>query len=160
MMLQGTLGSSARNIGIDFATAEDLPHLADLLAELFTLESDFKPERARQLRGLRAILDNAALGRLFVLRIGGKVAGMANALITVSTAEGGRVLLLEDVILRREHRGSGLGAQLVEHVLEWAREQGMTRVTLLADRDNRAALDFYRKLDFEHSNMMVLRRKL
>jgi GNAT superfamily N-acetyltransferase len=145
---------------IDFATADDLPQLADLLTELFTLESDFQPERDQQLRGLRAILDDPALGKLFVLRVNGKVAGMANALITISTAEGGPVLLLEDVIVSREHRGGGLGRRLVEHVLGWAHGQGMTRVTLLADRDNHAALDFYRTLGFELSNMTVLRRKL
>jgi GNAT superfamily N-acetyltransferase len=148
------------DIEINYATANDLPHLADLLAELFTLESDFHPERDKQMNGLRLILDNPSLGRLFVLRIGGKVAGMANALITISTAEGGRVLLLEDVIVRSEHRGGGLGRRLIEHVLQWAREQGMTRVTLLADRDNHAALDFYRKLGFENSNMTVLRKKM
>lgn len=147
------------NIYIDFATADDLPQLADLLAELFTLESDFRPDHDKQLRGLRLILDEPALGKLFVLRIDGKVAGMANALITVSTAEGGRVLLLEDVIVGREHRGGGLGRQLVGHVLGWAHGQGMTRVTLLADRDNSAALDFYRKLGFEVSSMKVLRHR-
>jgi GNAT superfamily N-acetyltransferase len=148
------------NIAIDFATAEDFPHLADLLAELFTLESDFAPERDKQLRGLRLILDEPALGKLFVLRIDGEVAGMANALITVSTAEGGKVLLLEDVIVSRAHRGGGLGRKLVEHVLAWAKQQGMTRVTLLADRDNHSALDFYRKLGFEGSHMTVLRKRL
>ncbi len=148
------------SIEIAFATATDLPQLADLLAELFMLESDFTPDHGKQLRGLRTILDEPALGRLFVLRVGGKVAGMANALITVSTAEGGRVLLLEDVIVSREHRSSGLGRQLVEHVLQWARKQGMTRVTLLADRDNQPALGFYRGLGFESSGMTVLRRKL
>jgi GNAT superfamily N-acetyltransferase len=147
-------------VKISFATPDDLPHLADLLAELFTLESDFQPERDKQINGLRLILDNPALGRLFVLRIGAKVAGMANALITISTAEGGRVLLLEDVIVSRAHRGGGLGRQLIEHVLDWARGQGMTRVTLLADRDNHFALDFYRKLGFENSNMTVLRKEL
>ncbi|OIR07748.1 mycothiol acetyltransferase [mine drainage metagenome] len=147
-------------IAIDFAQEDDLPQLADLIAELFTLESDFQPERDKQLRGLRRILGEPSLGRLFVLRIDGKVAGMANALITVSTAEGGRVLLLEDVIVGKEHRGNGLGRRLVEHVLAWAQEQGMTRVTLLADRDNHAALDFYRRLGFEHSNMLVLRKPL
>jgi GNAT superfamily N-acetyltransferase len=148
------------HIEIGFASAEDMPQLADLLHELFTLESDFKPERDKQLRGLRAILDNPDLGRLFVLHIDGEVAGMVNALITISTAEGGRVLLLEDVIVRREYRGGGLGKQLVEHVLGWAKERGMMRVTLLADRDNQPALDFYRKLGFENSNMTVLRKKL
>lgn len=147
-------------IAIDFAQEGDLPQLADLLAELFTLESDFRPERDRQLHALRLILGEPALGRLFVLRVDGRVAGMANALVTVSTAEGGRVLLLEDVIVRSEHRGGGLGRRLVEHVLAWAREQGMTRVTLLADRDNHTALDFYGRLGFEHSNMLVLRKPL
>jgi GNAT superfamily N-acetyltransferase len=143
---------------IDFATPLDLVALADLLAELFSLESDFRPERARQLAGLRLILDNPELGRLFVLRMQDRVVGMANALVTVSTAEGGRVLLLEDVIVQRDCRGRGLGKRLVEHVLAWAAAQGMTRVTLLADRDNAAALGFYRHLGFTDSQMQVLRR--
>jgi GNAT superfamily N-acetyltransferase len=148
------------DIHIDFATADDLPDLADLLAELFALESDFAPDRARQLAGLRLILEQPALGRLFVLRVAGRVAGMANALVTVSTAEGGRVLLLEDVIISGRHRGSGLGRRLVEHVFEWARGQGMTRVTLLADRANAPALAFYERLGFGPSAMRVLRRPL
>ena len=147
-------------IEINFATQGDLPQLADLLHDLFTLESDFHPVREKQLSGLRAILDNPVLGQLFVLRVEGKVAGMANALITVSTAEGGRVLLLEDVIVGREYRGGGLGRRLVEHVLAWAKAQGMTRVTLLADRDNQAALDFYGRLGFSSSHMTVLRKAL
>ncbi|MBU0687958.1 MAG: GNAT family N-acetyltransferase [Gammaproteobacteria bacterium] len=148
------------SISIDFAKPEDLPQLADLLSELFSLESDFTPDRDKQLRGLRLILDEPALGRLFVLRIAGQVAGMANALITVSTAEGGKVLLLEDVIVSQAHRGGGHGRKLVEHVLDWAREQGMTRATLLADRDNHPAQAFYRTLGFELSNMNVLRKRL
>ncbi|MCX7192549.1 MAG: GNAT family N-acetyltransferase [Proteobacteria bacterium] len=145
---------------IDFASASDLPQMADLLAELFTLENDFFPDRDRQLRGLRLILDTPAMGQLFVLREGKKVIAMANALITISTAEGGRVLLLEDVIVESECRGKGLGRQLVSHVLDWALDAGMTRVTLLADRDNHAALDFYGKLGFDSSHMTVLRKTL
>jgi len=146
-------------IEIGFAATADLPQLADLLAELFTLESDFIPDRERQLRGLRLILDNPALGRLFVLRDGERVLGMANALVTVSTAEGARVLLLEDVIVRRELRGNGLGRKLLEQVFAWAAAQGIARVTLLADKGNAAALDFYRKLGFDDSHMQVMRKQ-
>jgi GNAT superfamily N-acetyltransferase len=145
---------------IDFARAADLPAMADLLGELFTLESDFAPERERQIAGLQLILDHPASGRLFVVRVDGRVAGMANALFTISTALGAPVLLLEDVIIARGQRGSGLGRALVEHVLGWARSQGMARVTLLADRDNAAALAFYAKIGFSGSAMSVLRRSL
>jgi len=147
-------------IEISQAEYRDLDQLADLLAELFTLENDFRPDREKQLRGLRLILDNPTLGKLFVLRDHARVAGMANVLITVSTAEGCRVAVLEDVIVRDGYRGKGLGLQLVEHILAWASMEGMTRASLLADRDNKTALDFYRKLGFEHSHMVVLRRRL
>lgn len=158
-------GDVRRETGVvEFATAADLEAMADLLAELFTLESDFRPDRARQLAGLKLILDNPILGRLFVLRVedgtGCRVAGMANALITVSTAEGGRVLLLEDVIVGAAHRRAGLGRRLVEHVLAWAADEGMRRVTLLADKDNTPAQAFYRRLGFTGSNMTVLRRRV
>jgi ribosomal protein S18 acetylase RimI-like enzyme len=147
-------------IVIAFATEEDLPQMADLLAELFMLERDFSPEPYKQLRALRLILDNPAQGRLFVARDGAKVVGMANALITISTAEGGQALLLEDVIVKSNYRDRGLGRTLVEHVLDWGRAQDMIRVTLLADRENRAALDFYSKLGFVTSHMRVLRKLL
>lgn len=145
---------------VDFATEADLPAMADLLYELFTLESDFQPEREKQLRGLKLILDTPAIGKLFVLHADGQVAGMANALITVSTAQGTRVLLLEDVIVSKNFRAAGLGRQLVEHVCAWAKSEGMTRVTLLADRDNAKALAFYERLGFEKSAMVVRRRPL
>jgi hypothetical protein len=93
---------------IDFAAGTDIEAMADLLHELFTLESDFQPQRAKQLGALRWILDHPAHGRLFVLRDAGGVVGMANALISISTAEGGAVLILEDVIF-----GAGCG------VLTW-----------------------------------------
>ena len=145
---------------IDFATADDLEPMADLLAELFTLESDFEPERRKQIAGLRLILNNREVGQLFVLRVDGRVAGMANALFTVSTAEGRRVILLEDVIVKSAYRGTGLGRRLVEHILAWAAANGLPRVTLLADKDNAPALAFYERLGFEHSAMRVLRKTM
>ena len=144
---------------IDFATAADLDAMAGLLGELFALEADFAPDRARQLAALNWILDHPAHGRLFVLRDDGRVVGMANAMIGISTAEGGPVLILEDVILAASHRGGGDGRRLVEHVLAWAADQGMSRVTLLADKDNTAALAFYERLGFEESALVVRRRR-
>ena len=152
--------SITMNASIDFATHADIEAMADLLTELFTLESDFQPERDKQLRGLRLVLDNPQIGRLFVLRVEGEVAGMANALITISTAEGGPVLLLEDVIVKAGFRGRQFGRSLVEHVLDWARSNGMPRVTLLADKDNSPALAFYERLGFAPSAMKVLRKAI
>ncbi len=69
-------------------------------------------------------------------------------------------LLLEDVIVSKAWRGGGLGRKLVEHVFDWARSQGMARVTLLADQSNGPALAFYERLGFEKSAMAVRRKQL
>lgn len=148
------------DIRVDFAGQDDLPAMVDLLVELFSQEHDFVPEPDKQRAGLRLILDHPDMGRLFVLRVDGRVAGMANAVITISTAEGARAMLLEDVIVGREWRGRGLGARLVQHVLDWARAEGLTRATLLTDHDNAVGQAFYRRLGFAVSNMVVLRRRI
>lgn len=148
------------DIRVDFAGQDDLPAMVDLLVELFSQEHDFVPEPDKQRAGLRLILDHPDMGRLFVLRIDGRVAGMANAVIAISTAEGARVMRLEDVILGCEWRGRGLGARLVQHVLDWARAEGLTRATLLTDHDNAVGQAFYGRLGFEPSAMKVLRRRL
>ena len=85
---------------IEPAIVEDLPELADLLADLFTKESDFRPDQVKQLRGLRMILESPNKGRIFVLRCHDKIVGMINLLFTISTAEGGAVIILEDLIIR------------------------------------------------------------
>ena len=149
-----------RGVQIDCAGAADLDSMVALLGELFALEADFSPAPEKQRAALRWILDHPNHGRLFVLRDAGRVVGMCNALISVSTAEGGPVLVLEDLIVAASHRRGGHGRRLVGHVLEWARGAGMSRVTLLADRDNSPALDFYARLGFEESAMVVRRRRI
>ena len=142
------------------AEPSDIPALTLLLAQLFSMEEDFRPNGARQANGLKSIIGNRQAGRIFVLRNHDRIIGMANALFTISTAEGGPVILLEDVIVAEGYRHKGLGQTLVQHVLDWARENGFLRVTLLADRDNAPALQFYEKLGFLPSAMSVFRHSL
>ena len=67
-------------------------------------------------------------------------------------------MLLEDVIVAVGFRGRGLGRRLVEHVAAWAAENGLTRITLLVDKDNAPALAFYERMGFTPSAMRVLRK--
>jgi GNAT superfamily N-acetyltransferase len=145
-------------IEIGDASAADIPALVALLGELFSIERDFVPDAIKQERGLRLILDNPASGRVFVVRRDGLVVGMASLLFTVSTAEGGRAAVLEDVIVAAPYRRLKVGRRLVDHVRQWAGAQGIVRLTLLADRDNGAALCFYESEGFSRSETMVVYR--
>lgn len=142
---------------IEQATLEDLPQLTDLLFDLFTQEADFIPNRTKQMRGMRLILEQPNRGRIFVLRQNGTILGMINLLFTISTAEGGFVILLEDVIVHREHRGKGFGEKLLTHAIEYARKKDFLRITLLTDRLNADGQKFFGKHGFIGSNMLPMR---
>lgn len=144
---------------IGAAETRDLPAMVGLLAELFSIESDFAPDAAKQERALRMILAQPDRGRLFCARADGRTVGMANVLLTISTAEGGPVAILEDVIVAPDWRGRGLGERLTRYVLDWAAREGLARVTLLADRDNVRAHAFYERLGFHRSAMIVFRQR-
>ncbi len=142
---------------LEQATLEDLPQLTDLLFELFTQEADFVPDRAKQMRGIRLILEQPSRGRIFVLRQNGTILGMINLLFTISTAEGGFVVMLEDVIVHREFRGKGIGDKLLTHAIAYAKKKDFLRITLLTDRLNDQGQRFFKAHGFVESKMIPLR---
>ena len=144
------------DLRIEPATLDDLPELTDLLRDLFQQEADFQPDPEKQMRGLRLILEQPARGRIFVLRNERMIIGMINLLITISTAEGGFVLVLEDLVVHREHRGSGYGSRLLEHAIGFAREKNFLRITLLTGNPEEMR-KFYLKHGFVESDMQPMR---
>jgi len=147
-------------IAIDDATPQDIPALCDLLDLLFAQEADFTPDRAKQERGLRLILDDVRVGAILVARDGAQVVGMVNLLFTVSTAEGARAMLLEDMIVRPDYRGQGVGLALIEAAIARAAATGCARITLLTDEDNTQAQWFYGRAGFRRSAMIPMRRAI
>jgi GNAT superfamily N-acetyltransferase len=145
---------------IEQATLEDLPQMVDLLYELFGQEGDFIPDRAKQERGLRLILEQPSRGRIFVYRWNQTIVGMVNLLFTISTAEGGFVVLMEDVIVRLDYRGRGVGTQLMKHAIEYAKKKEFLRITLLTDRLNSESQRFFERMGFFKSQMIPLRLPL
>jgi ribosomal protein S18 acetylase RimI-like enzyme len=139
------------------ATLDDLPKLADLLYDLFSQEADFTPNREKQLRGLKLILEQPNRGRIFVLRNENRIIGMLNLLITISTAEGGFVLLLEDLIVHSNHRRQGYGRRLLRHAIEFAQKKNFLRITLLTDKPNEAAKKLFLAEGFTESDMVPMR---
>ncbi len=146
------------NLIVQPATIEDLPQLADLLFELFSHERDFTPDKEKHLRGLRLILEQPNRGRIFVLRNESHIIGMINLLITISTAEGGFAMILEDLIVHRDFRGHGFGRRLLEYAEEFAVSKGFLRITLLMDHGNDSLKQFYLRHGFVESDMIPMRK--
>ncbi|MBB1486793.1 GNAT family N-acetyltransferase [Oceanospirillum sediminis] len=138
----------------------DIPVLCNLLESLFSQEAEFKPDRDLQAQGLRSVIENDNVGDILVARDNGNIVAMVNILYTVSTALGARVGILENMVVSDAVRGSGIGSQLLEQALIFAKEKGCQRITLLTDHDNTLAHTFYQKHGFDLSTVVVFRQTL
>jgi len=147
------------NAGIEFSRAlrADIPALCGLLAILFSQEVEFQADQSLQEAALTMLVDQPELGTLLVARDGSRPVAMVSLLYSVSTALGGRVALLEDMLVHPDYRNRAIGSQLLSHAVEFAREQGCRRITLLTDSDNSAAQAFYRRQGFVLSEMVPMR---
>jgi ribosomal protein S18 acetylase RimI-like enzyme len=85
---------------------------------------------------------------------------MVSILFTVSTAQGSRAALLEDMVVHPEWRRRGIGRRLLDHAIAGARKAGCARITLLTDSDNHPAMNFYARAGFVRSTMTPLRLSL
>jgi GNAT superfamily N-acetyltransferase len=94
-----------------------------------------------------------------VAEVEGVVVGMVTAQLLISTAEGGTVALVEDMVVDSHYRGRGIGRRLMAAIEDWSRERGAKRLQLIADRTNFSALDFYDKIGWRPTRMICLRRK-
>lgn len=135
------------------ATKDDIPAMAELLHELFAIEADFTPYYEKQVKGLALLIDRPS-ACIWVAEIDGTVVGMCTVQIIVSTAMGTEVGVVEDVVIDVGYRGQGIGSALMRAVEQWAVQQRLGRLQLIADKDNGPALCFYRQQGWKHTNLV------
>jgi GNAT superfamily N-acetyltransferase len=137
----------------------DIEALIGLLKLLFAIETDFSFDAAKQGRGLQLMFKAPDTRRITVAEINNRVIGMCSAQLLVSTAEGGMAALIEDMVVVPEYRGQGIGKKLLAAIEDWAFQQGVSRVELLADHTNAPALAFYQTMKWSRTRLICLHKK-
>jgi GNAT superfamily N-acetyltransferase len=142
---------------VEEAKITDIADLVDLLAVLFSQEVEFVPQSDLQRAGLQSIIEDASIGKIFVLKEDDAIIGMVSLLWSISTALGGKVAFLEDMIVNPLYRGRGGGTLLMKYATTYAQKCECKRITLLTDSDNHVAHQFYQQLGFKKSLMQPMR---
>ncbi|BHH86144.1 GNAT family N-acetyltransferase [Desulforhopalus sp. 52FAK] len=141
------------------AAVEDIPSLIPLLLLLFSIEEDFTFDAEKQEKGLGLLLQQDS-SAVFLAEEDGEVVGMVTGQLLISTAEGAPALILEDLVVSALYRNKNIARSLLETLSSWARERGATRMQLLADVNNKDALNFYTKCDWAQTQLICLRKYL
>lgn len=141
------------------ATKTDIQTLVKLLKLLFSIEIDFVFDEEKQRKGLEMMLQDQENRCVLVAEIDQNVVGMCSAQLLVSTAEGGKSALIEDVVIAEHFRKQGIGRLLLSEIEKWALEKGAQRVQLLADYHNTSALNFYKQMGWSNTRLICLYKK-
>lgn len=140
------------------AVTSDIPQLVLLLEALFSIEADFLIDYDKQATGLELLI-NSSKDCVWVVEVVGidQVVGMCSIQTMISTAEGGLVGVVEDLIVSVEYRQQGIATKLLSEAIRWAKEHGLKRLQLLADKNNVDALAFYHTQNWQKTQLIGLR---
>jgi N-acetylglutamate synthase-like GNAT family acetyltransferase len=145
-------------ITIRQAKISDIPAMTSLLEELFSIEADFTVDAQKQQQGLELLVGQPDRAIVLIAEHEDQVIGMLTAQILISTAEGGKSLLLEDMVVTKAYRQQGVGRKILTYMENLAVSSNIMRMQLLADRENHAALGYYTHLGWKETQMVCWRK--
>jgi GNAT superfamily N-acetyltransferase len=127
-------------------TLADVPTVVQLVHELATYEKvpDQCHLTTEQLRTALFHDTPALFGH--VAEVDGDIAGFALWFLNFSTWRGTHGIYLEDLYVRPEHRGSGLGKQLLRTLAHVCVQRGYARLEWSVLDWNTPAIDFYKSV--------------
>jgi GNAT superfamily N-acetyltransferase len=136
---------------------EDL--LVELMREFYVIEHLPFDERVVR-TGLREILGNSVYGLIHLIRVDGQPAGYMVLTFGFSLEFHGRDALIDELYVREEHRGKGLGRAALELAEEACRREGIHALHLEVDRVNLRAQEVYRKAGYRDHDRYLLTKWL
>ena len=136
-------------------TEENLFHAALVSEFIRATENILSPDE------LKEMIDHPEQ-KLLVAEDEGEIIGAALASVDASDPEPWiqprRFGYLQDIVVRTEFRGRGVGKLLLDGINTWAKEQGLAELELHVWHKNHRALVFYRSLGYETTRYTMRKR--
>jgi GNAT superfamily N-acetyltransferase len=151
-------GDSGDRLLIRAARPQDVELLLKLFVELAEYEQLAHEMRATDELVHEALFGERPAAEALIAEVGVNVAGYALFYPTFSTFLAIQGVWLEDLFVRPEHRGGGVGKALLAAVAARLHERGGKRLEWAALDWNELALGFYRRIGAQQMNEWITHR--
>jgi GNAT superfamily N-acetyltransferase len=128
------------------ATPTDVPTILTLIRELAEYEKLLHEVVASEALLREALFGARPVVECVLAQVEGRPVGFALYFFNFSTFLARPGLYLEDLYVRPEHRGQGIGESLLRHLAQIAVKRGCGRMEWAVLDWNRRAIDFYQKM--------------
>jgi ribosomal protein S18 acetylase RimI-like enzyme len=141
------------------AAVADAPAILAMMREYYASDRiPFDPRVARP--ALETLLADPALGRVFLIRDHGDVAGYAVLTFDFGLESGGREAFIDEIFVRENRRGRGLGSAALRFLEESARAWGLKAVHLGVEIANTRAQALYRRAGYGAPTRYLMTRRI
>jgi diamine N-acetyltransferase len=117
----------------------------------------FREEEVRE--SIRELLGNPSAGRIFLICDADTCIGYLVLSFDFSLEYGGRNAWIDELFVRSDFRGKGIGSNVLDFAVQAARECGAKVLHLEVNRGN-PAIDLYRRHGFEDHDRYLLSKWL
>lgn len=134
------------NITIRFAEEKDIHIIFSLIKELAEYEKLFDKVTTSEDILKENLFGKRKFAEVLIAEYNQNPAGQAIFFHNFSTFKGKPGLYLEDLYVKPEYRGKGIGKALLNKLIETAKERKCSKVEWVVLDWNKPAIDFYKKL--------------
>ncbi|MFZ0061155.1 MAG: GNAT family N-acetyltransferase [Pyrinomonadaceae bacterium] len=128
------------------ATESDVPLVLEFIRELAVYEKLLDRVEANEARLREALFGNTPVAACVLAYQAELPVGFALYYFSYSTFAGLPGLYLEDLFVKPDFRGQGLGHALLQHLAKLAKDRGCWRIEWAVLHWNQSAIRFYEKL--------------
>jgi ribosomal protein S18 acetylase RimI-like enzyme len=141
------------------ATLNDLGALLALMPLYYADDHlEFEPVRAET--ALRLFLSDSSIGQIWMIDSGGESIGYIAVPFGFSLEFGGREAFVDELFVRSDFRGKGVGSGAIAHAIEECRGLGIRALRLEVTGSNARAHALYTRLGFEDLGRSLLSYEL
>ncbi|GAB6169412.1 GNAT family N-acetyltransferase [Clostridium carnis] len=145
------------NLKIRETIVEDIPLILSLIKEIAEYEK-MSDEVIATEETLKQSLFEDKKAKVVIIELDEKVIGYALYFYNFSTFIGRSGLYLEDIFIKKEGRGKGVGKEVFKFLAKMAKEQGCKRIEWSCLNWNEPSINFYKSLGAVQMNEWTVYR--
>jgi ribosomal protein S18 acetylase RimI-like enzyme len=138
------------------ATSDDVETLIVMMRDLYAHDGLGPLDEAAARRALSGVIGDDTLGRVFLILLANEAVGYAVLTFGYSLEFHGRDAFVDEIYLRAEYRGLGIGKRALQFLTEVCVAEGVNALHLEVERENTSAQTVYRKFGFKDHDRYLM----
>ena len=148
-------------MGVAFKTVDvvDINLLIEFMREFYELDRLILDEQVAR-STVQQILSNDSFGKVWLIQVDGNPIGYIVLTLGFSLEFHGRDAFIDEIYVREQHRGRGIGRRAIEFVEGACRSLGVRALHVEVERDNTNAQAVYRNVGFEEQDSYLMTKRV